>query len=334
MKKLIKTGLIVLAAVLGIILGMFVYKNTDIQGLADKKRDEQLQNDIVIKVADMTVSKTEAVAYLEAMKDKTEGIYGTEVWGYRLDSEGTEFYDTMKQGVLEKLIYIKIICANADVYGVKLTAADELNIDEYVADFFAGINEETAEKYNLTETVVRRIYEENVLADKVYESITLSHEVKADEEKCRQADFQVIEIDKFLLDGEGTKIFFDDEKLEEAEKKAQEAAAELSAGIDFESAALLYSDNSQTEITCGASDLPLSIAEQVMALKEGESSGVLETTDSFLIYRCVSEKNQQATEEAVEKAIKEGREEYFSSLFALWKDGTDIEINQKLWDSL
>lgn len=334
MKRLIKIGLAALAVVLGIILGTFVYRNTDIQGFADKKRDEQLQNDTVIKIADMTVSKTEAVAYLEAMKDKIEGIYGTEVWNYRLDSEGTEFYDTMKQGVLDKLIYIKIICANADVYGVKLAAADELNIDEYVAGFFAGINEETAEEYNLTEAVVRRIYEENVLADKVYESITLSHEVNADEENCRQADFQVIEIDKFLLDGEGTKVYFEAEKLEEIKKKAGDAAAELSSGADFKSVALVYSDNSQLEVTCGASELPLSIEEQVMSLKAGENSGVLETSESFLIYKCINEKNQEATEEAVEKAIKEGREEYFSSLFALWKEGTDIEINQKLWDSL
>jgi foldase protein PrsA len=333
MKKALRILMVLVAAALGVLLGIFIYQKTNIKEYALQLKNNEISNDVVATVAGETITLTEARACLAATQNRVEAIYGSDVWDYIVDEEGTTYGEELKDSTLEKLIYLKLVCANAEQYGVSIDSADRININQYTSDFFEGISESTADDYDLTEDVVKQIYSDNILAKKVYDKITLNAETDADEENCRQADLYVIEIYKYYTDEAGENAYYAGEELEAVKEKA-DAALSAAANESFQSVAMRYSDNSETELTCGSDDLPLTAADKVMALSSGQYTDIIETTDSYLIYYCINSNNEDATKQAVQDKTAQQQKEAFSNLYNVWRENADIEINEELWNEL
>lgn len=333
MKKGTAIIVIVLIIVLGVILGVFIYDRTNIRSFVETRRNEKLANDVIATVAGRNVSETEAIIYLAAMRSRIEAIYGEEVWSYKVDDEGTEYSELMKDSVLDKIIYIKLVCANAEEYGVELTADDKINIEEYVNDFFAGISEDTARKYDLTEDIVTKIYEENVLATKVYDRITLNYDVDANEENCRQARFIITKIDKYTTDADGNRVFYSEEDLDKIRNNANGVYQSMKGGNVYQ-AALGSGSLEEPRVTCGLSDLPVEVGESAFALTDGEMSEILEAEDAYYIFYCEEYNDSSATEAAIQNKITNERKAYFNTLYALWSESANIEIDEEKWDRI
>lgn len=323
----------ILIVILGVFLGIFIYKKTNIREFVENRRNEHLANDIVATVADRSITEAEARVYLAAMKSRIESIYGEEVWNYKVDDEGTAYSELMKNSVLDKMIYIKLVCANAEEYGVELTADDRLDVEKYVTDFFAGISEDTAEEYDLTRDMVTKIYEENVLAAKVYDKITLNYNVEANSENCRQARFVIAKIDKFTVDTEGNRVYYSEDELAELRNRLNGVYSAMKNGDAYQ-AALSSGSLEEPRVTCGKEYFPAEAAEAAFALTDGGLSDIIETDESFYIIYCEEDNDASATEEAIQTKIYTERKEYFNSLYTLWRDSASIELDEEKWDKI
>lgn len=333
MKKSVRIITVVLIILLGVCLGIFIYKKTNIREYVENKRNEHLSNDVVATVADRSITEAEARVYLAAMQSRIESIYGEEVWDYKVDDEGTEYSELMRSSVLDKIIYIKLVCANAEEYGVELTADDRLDVEAYVTDFFAGISEDTAKEYDLTKEMVTKIYEENVLAAKVYDKITLNYTVEANSENCRQARFVIAKINKFSVDTEGNRVYYSEDELAELKNRVNGVYASMKNG-DVYQTALSAGSLEEPRVTCGTDYFPTEAAEAAFALADGELSGIIETDESFYIIYCEEDNDVSATEEAIQTKIDTERKAYFNTLYTLWRDSASIEIDEEKWDKI
>lgn len=333
MKKALKIIIPVLIIAAGIAVGLFLYRKTGIIDFVENKRTESTEKDVVLTISGKSLNEKEARAYLASMKNQVESIYGSEIWDYKLDEKGTNYAGMMKERMLDKIIFIKLVCANASGYGVELTADDRVDIDGYVNEFFANISEDTASEYDLTNELVTKIYSENMLAEKVYDKITLNYKTTANEDNCRQADFLRMVFSKTYINEDGETITYTGEDLENVKSRAQAAYTAAKDG-DFKTVALAYNPEADAEVTCGLSDLPQGIGEKIMALGEGSISEVLEAPDAFYIYYCKKAKNEEATASAVQKRESEERDEYFMQLYEGWRDNADIVINTDKWENL
>lgn len=334
MNRTVKIVILVLIVILGVFLGVFIYRKTNIKDYVEQKRNERLENDVIAIVADRSVSEAEARVYLAAMKSQIESIYGDEVWNYTVDDEGTEYSELMKDSVLDKIIYIKLVCANAEEYGVTLTADDKLDVDKYVTEFFAGISEKTADEYDLTKDMVTKIYEENVLAAKVYDKITLNYTVDANEENCRQGQYVIFKINKFT-ETDGKKEYLSEEELIQVKSRAEGACSAMKAGNPYQVASG-NSDNAVDEprVLCGKDYFPVEIADTVFTLKDGEITQVLEDEDFYYVVYCENDYDEQATKEAIQKKITDDRNAYFNSLYTKWRDSANIEVDEEKWSKI
>ena len=332
-KKLIIAIVLILIAAAGFGLGVYFYKNTGIADFVEKKRTESSESNVVASINDYNLTVDECRVYIAALTNQIESIYGNEIWNYKLDTEGTSYEEMMKKSLLEKLIYIKLVCSMADDVGVSLDSNDTVNINGYVADFFAGISEDTAENYGLTTDLITEIYKDNVLARKVYDSLTLNYDVNATTENCRQGDFIRIFIKKYRIKEDGEYIYYAGDELADVYDRAKAAREEAAAG-NFADVAARYDESGQTEITLGADALTEETASVVMGLKEGEISEVLDTDDYYCIYYCVSSYNADATALRVQAATAEGRDEYFRNLYDEWYADADIRIDNDKWYEL
>lgn len=295
---------------------------------------EGFTSDVVMRIGGKDVSYAEANIYLMSMREEVETLYGTDIWDFVFTSEGETYSVLMKKELLQKIIYIKLVCFMADEFNVALDADDILNVNDYTQEYMSGVTEEAVKKYGITEELIRSIYMDNVLAEKIYETITLNADKSYEDDDVLRANFQYIRLSKYYEDLEGNQVAITGDDLAAVREKADRLLAEAENVEDFYNFAKGNTDDSTVEMTVGRSDLPANSAAAAFALKDGELSGVVEEEDGFYIFYCKSARDELATQIAEEALIAKLSQEYFDSLYQKWIENVTIEINQALWDAM
>ncbi len=314
--------------------GMIGCKKDDDNKKEELPTSEGFTNDVVMRVGGKDVSYAEANIYLRSMQEEVEALYGTEIWDFVFTSEGDTYRELMKEDVLERIIYIKLVCYMAGEFDVALEADDILNVNDYTQEFLAGITEETAKEYGITEELIRGIYTDNVLAEKIYRTITLNADTTYTEEEVLHADFYYIRISKFYEDLEGNQVPVAESEVTKLRERAQDLRAQALVAEDFYTFAKEHTDDSTIELTVGRDDLPTASSRAAFGLTEGSLSNVVEEEDGLYIFYCKSAKNDVATREAEEERIEELSRAYFDSLYQKWVTNVKVEVNEALWDAM
>ncbi len=314
--------------------GMVACKKDENDKQEELPTSEGFTNDVVMRVGGTDVSYAEANIYLQSMQEEVEALYGKDIWDFVFTSEGDTYREIMKEDVLERIIYIKLVCYMAGEFDVALEADDILNINDYTQEFLAGVTEETAKRYGITEELIRGIYSDNVLAEKIYRTITLNADTTYTEEEVLHASFYYIRLNKFYEDLEGNRIPIAQTEVEKLAERATNLRADAVKAEDFYKFAKDSTDDTTVECVVSRADLPKKSAAAAFALKQGEISEVIEEDDGFYIYYCKSERDELATREEEEARIEELSRAYFDSLYEKWVANVKVEVNEALWHAM
>ena len=296
---------------------------------------EGFTNDVLMRIGGTEVSYAEGNIYLLSMREEVEALYGSEIWDLNFTREERPYSELMKERLLEKLIYIKLVCHMADEFDVKLEADDILNVHEYTQQYLSGITESTAKKYGITEELVRSIYNDNVLAEKTYQTITLNADIsEITEAEVLRAKFYYIFLTRYYEDADGNRTAYSEEDMRALWTKAESYRAAAAESKDFYNYAKGVTAAGTIEITVGRADLPVKSRNAAFALHTGEISEIVEEEDGLYIFYCVDEKDKAATQAAEEARIEELSRAYFDSLYEKWKANIKVEVNEALWDAM
>jgi len=295
---------------------------------------EGFTNDVLMRIGGSEVSYAEANIYLLSMREEVEALYGTQIWDLKFLRDGKTYSELMKERLLERITYIKLVCHMADEFDVKLGADEILNVNDYTQQYLSGITEETAKKFGITEELIRSIYNDNVLAEKTYRSITLNADTTHSEAEVLRAKFYYIYFTKYYTDADGNKTPFTADDMRTLWSKAEACRKEALESKDFYNYAKNKTEAGAVEMVVGRADLPAKSRTAAFALKKGELSDVIEEEDGLYLFYCAEEKDAVATQEAEEKKIDELERAYFDSLYEKWINNVKIEVNQALWDAM
>lgn len=290
--------------------------------------------DVVMRIDGHDVSYTEGNLYLLSMREEVETLYGTDIWDFRFVRDGRTYRELMKDELLEKIIFIKLVGNMANEFSVSLGADDVLKVNDYTQEFLNGITENTAKKYGITEDLVRTVYTDNILAKKVYETVTLNVDAKPDEEACRHADFYYLFKTKVYTDNEGKSVSVTGDSLRELRGDMKILLERAIGAEDFYTFAKEQTDAPNLEMTLGHGDFSEDIINTLFALPEGSVSNVIETADGMYIFYCKNRINAAETQRAEEEAYAEICKDYFEELYDKWRSNSNVEINQALWDAM
>ena len=139
----------------------------------------------LLRIGNLEVSYGEVVLYMQSTKEEVETLYGKEVWDYVLDDEGTSYAQMLKEKLLKQITYTKLVCSQADRLGIALTEDERMNVDEYTDNYLANFSRNELEYYGITRDLVWGIYADNLLATKIYESLTLNINTDVSDEEAR-----------------------------------------------------------------------------------------------------------------------------------------------------
>ena len=105
-------------------------------------------------------------------------------------------------------------------------------------------------------------------------------------------------------------------------------------GGDAYQVALNEGSMDEPRINCGIEYFPEEMREEVKALTDGQTSTVFENEESYIIVHCEEDYNEEATKESIKQKINADRDAYFNSLYTLWRDGAEIEIDKEKWEQI
>ena len=301
----------------------------------DKKEDTVWQEGSMLRIGDTQVDYREGMVYLNAVQEDYEQYYGSDIWKYAVDSHGTTMGKLIKDQTLEQIIYVKVVCQKASELGIVLSEEELQQVDEQTAAYMEKIQGSELLMHGVNADIVRRIYSDNLLARKTFEVTTLNVDTDIPDEEAAQHKFYTIAIRNFKIDSGGNRVSYEGLELEELKNRVNSLRAQALQTEDFyKLAAANTEEATMLELTGGIGDFPETYEDAVLALNAGEISEVIETTDYYYIFYCVTDFDVDATQERKEEMIATRQEEEFKTRYKEWRGTTHIEVNEEIWDAL
>ncbi len=293
----------------------------------------QYMNDAVVTVDGVSVSYREAMLYLQSTKQEYEGAYGGEIWQYMLNKDGTTLGEWVKNQTLEQIIYIKIVCSQAEKLGIELDSEEKKMVNERTEAYMAKAEYTSLALYGIARKDVERVYTDNALAQKIYDSVTLNVDTDISNEEAAQKHLQSMMLKNYHEDELGNRTPLTVLELIAALDRFDALYEEAKTTKDFYSLAYANTENREyLDIQVGEGDLPDEFSA-AYELKTGEAMQI-RAGDGYYIFYCVSEYDEDATIAKKEELIALRQEEAFKELYETWRTGAEIEINEVLWKAI
>lgn len=272
------------------------------------------------------------------LKCQYEASFGPGLWKYQINKD-TTIGDEAKQEIVNVITQLKVIRKTADEMGVTLTSDEKDEAMRHAEEIAGSASAKDKEKYCLGIQSMAELYEDNILAEKMFYVATDEADTVVTDEEARQADIQYIEIVTKGRDRNGTSISMDAATKKEAEKRAAKLLKEAKKAPDFLLFAEENTDAETASATIGRDSklLGQKATEAALKLKKGKFSEVIESKDAngttgyFIIY-CVNSNNEDATYAYKEKVIEERQTSMFKEKYAGWLKDCDVSISQEFWE--
>lgn len=307
---------------------------------SDKTMDDNYEEDgnLIVMIGKIKVYYNEAMVYLKSIQENYETGYGRDIWNCDIYGDGTTFGDIIKDEIIKQIMEIKIICAKADEQGITLTEEELAEARKLAREHYAKFTPDEVSKYKFSEELFVRVYNDNILAEKAYETVTLNVDTNIPDYDAKQITIQHIfrkntkegeaGAQEKLPENEQNNVL---EKMETLHEKALETK-------DFLALAEANSEDTSLTETFGRANAPEryddTYIQTAFSLKTGEVSDVIATENGWYILYCVNEYDEDATLSYKEQIIEARRSEMFTELYTEWSKNYDVIVNSEAWKSM
>jgi len=311
----------------------YYYNKSDKEGTEDVNSGE-----LIALIGDIRVYYNEAMVYLKSAQEIYETDYGKDIWNVDIFGDGKTFGEHIKDEVIKQIVQIKVIRDKAEQMEIYLTEEEKADAAAYAAEHFAGLSDADIDRYLVTRELLEQVYEENILADKVFETLTIDVDTNVSDLEARQITVQHILIYGTEPDEEGNRKPLSFEQREKAYDKIRSLLERARSGENFYSLAEANSEDDMIEYTFGRGGGPEEFSDAfeqaAFNLKTGEISDIITTEYGWHIIYCVTDFNEDATTQVKEKIIEDRRTKLFAELYEQWSADYDVVINSEVWDAI
>lgn len=289
--------------------------------------------DEVFRIDREVCTKAEIMVYLTTTQNQYENVYGEEIWDTTLEEVTLE--ENVKETVLAKIAQIKTMYLLAQEKEVVLTEEEERKVEQAAETYFASLNDTEISLMGVNYEIVENLYQEYVLAEKVYHQIIEGVNPEISDDEARTITVQHILIRTVMDNGAGEYIPFSEEDKKEAYDKICEIRQEaLSENGDFTQLASQYSEDSTVTYSFGKGEMDKAFEEAAFKLGTDEISGVVESEVGYHIIKCLNTFNKEETDANKLEIVEQRRKEVFGQEYDAFVDTLARKLNQELWDEI
>lgn len=287
----------------------------------------------VFTIEDKSCNLSEALVYLVNTQEGYEESFGSDIWGKETDAGTVE--DRLKESVLAKIAQIKAMNLLAEENGISLDQS-EINLSLQAAnEYYGGLTEADIKAMgNVTLEEVLAIYEERALADKLYDYIIRDINPEISDDEARTITVEQILLKTYTLDAGGEKTPVSDSEKNAIYRNMKSIVSELEEGRSFEELMAQYNEADEGTISFGKGDMESIYDTTAFNLGTDEVSDIIETSEGYVIIKCITTFNREETEANKEKIVAERKREVFGQQYDAFVATLNKRLNEKLWNSV
>lgn len=326
--KIIATGIGIIIAASCVFSGCSKKK-----GIVRLEKGDITENSVVMKIGSTGVRYSEVRNYCYLLKSQYEGKFGDKLWDYKLGGK-TTVGDEAKQEIVNMITQLKVIKETAEDEGVSLTNEEKDQAVQEAEELMESASEEDRKEYFLSVQALAGLYEDNILANKMFYVATDEADTDISDDEAKQISIQYIEIITNGTDQNGTVINMDSATKAKALQRAKNIRKEALKAEDFQVFAEDNSDCAETQLICGrdTDKLDKNVADAAFNLKKGEISDVIEGDSGYYIVYCVNDYDEDSTYARKEEIIEERQTNMFKKKYAEWIGNDKVSISSKFWN--
>lgn len=315
----------------------YYYLEIDEDSSQDNAEKENA-GELIALVGDSRIYYNEAMVYLKSAQENYEADYGKGIWEVDIFGDGKSFGEYIKDEVIKQITQLKVICGKAAELGITLTEEEKADAVTHAAEHFAGLSDADIDRFMVTKGLLEQVYADNILAEKVFETITIDVDTNVSELSSKQITIKHILIYGTEINDEGNRKPLSLEQREKALEKTNTLLEKARGGEDFNALAESNSEDEVIEYTFGRGQGPEDFSkvfeQAAFNLKTGEISSIITTDYGWHIIYCVSDNNVDATTKVKEAIIEERRTRLFADYYSQWSLEYEVVINSDAWDKI
>lgn len=274
----------------------------------------------LFKIGSSSCEISEAMIYLSSFYNQYTDIYGNQLWDHEF--QGLTMESCIKDVVLSKMIEIKVINLMAEEQKVTLSKDEKEQVQKASDAYYSQLSEEFRQGYDISRKLVRQVFEEYTLANKMYTKITESMDLEISDDEARTVTVQMI------------CLFTEDKEKEEVRSQAESLYQKIQSGEDFRRLGENYSDLEEITFSFGRGTQEKSVEEAAFGLNAGEVSQVIEGEEGFYLIKCIQTFDLEATEENKKLLAKQKQREAFSNAYDEIVRKTPFQFQEEKWDQI
>lgn len=291
------------------------------------------EDDITLGVANFYARMTQG--QYETYYAGMMGTTGEAMWTQEA-GEGQNYEESVKDSLMENLENMYLISQHAADYEVSLTKEEEDAISEAAAQFDEDNTDEAKEIVSGYRKDIEEFLRLATIQTKMDSKMREGVDENVSDEEATQKAMKYVFFSYTTTDDSGNSTELTDDEKADLKTNAQTLADRVNAGEDIstvveELGQTAYDLTFDSESTSPNEDL---IAAADALKTEGAVTDVIETDDGLYVGQLTSLLDRDATDQKKESIIEERRQDQYDSLLEQWKDDTDIEVDEKVWNKV
>lgn len=243
------------------------------------------------------------------------------IWARDLTGNGTTLEESTKSQALEELHEMYTLQQHMSDYKVELTADDQAAIKEAAEKFMSANSHEALDEMGATEDIVEEILTLYTIKSKMKTVIGADADTNVSDEEANMRAYSMVSLDI----SEGSE---DADANKKTADQMEEALKEDGATLDK-----VAEDHGQ-KVTTGTYDadndtLDEEVKKALDGLKEGETSGLIETDDKAYFVRIDKDTDEDATEKNRTSIINQRKDDLYQKVLSGWQENDNWKVDEK-----
>lgn len=302
--------------------------------------EQEITDTSVLKVFSLGKDKVyldEVWIYAKTVIEGYEQKYGSQVWAIETeDSEGKvrTMEDITREDIIEDIRCTKILASKAEEYKVSLSDSEMEEAATQAAAFYNNLSDAQIANMGINQNTVQQVFQDNMLADKVYDKVLSEGNVEVSDEEARMTTIYDMYFACYREDSAGNIEVYSDEEKTQQKANADEALQLLDDPenpSDYDAIVSKYGLLYGGSRTMSYADLVSEYGEELVttlyAMENGSHTTVVETEYGYHIIGMVALTDSEATSENKQGLLEARQKDYFAAVYEEWSQAVD-----KNWD--
>lgn len=264
------------------------------------------------------------------------GTTGEDIWSQE-GTDGTDYEQTVKDGVLKNLKELYLIKQHAADYDVKLTEEEEQAIADAAKQFVEDNGEAEREAVSGEEKYIKEYLTLLTIDQKTEPLMSADVSEEVSDEEAAQKAMQYVFVTYSKEDENGEDTDMTDEEKASVKANAQTALDSVKAG-ETEFAVLAAALGAEVQSTTFDKDSYAPNTDLVAAADaltaEGEVTELVETDSGIYVAQLTSLLDREATDNEKETIVSTRKSDRIEELLEQWMEETEIKVNEKIWKKI